>query len=289
MSDEDLSEVLAAIGGDDPSPDFVSSLRTQLDAELTNDHRSPGDVQDVTLVEAPLYQEQQQMNKKRWIGGLAAAAAVVVIVGAIVIANDDDDDGTVVGASRGPLTVIDDYFATYNDGDTDAVLAIAAPDVIVTVTYGVVEPQEDWDQLLAWNNAQGEILTEHTCILTDDQPVVGAAFSCEFDTLDAVILAVDGIPIPTQTLFTVSDGAITKINHDYESPTDFGTAGGPFNLWMEQNHPDVEGAGFGQWTSRAEAVEYGQLRAHWAQEWAIYREANDCTTPPGRGSHCPPE
>jgi len=61
----------------------------------------------------------------------------------------------------------------------------------------------------------------------DDQPVVGAAFSCEYDTLDALILAVDGVPVPTLALFTVSDVAITEIHHGY-GQTDFATAGGPF-------------------------------------------------------------
>ncbi|MGI9623400.1 MAG: hypothetical protein ACR2PK_11235 [Acidimicrobiales bacterium] len=39
--------------------------------------------------------------------------------------------------------------------------------------------------------------------------------------------------------------------------------------------PSREGAGFGEWTSRAEAVEHGQLRVLWAHQWAIYLDVND--------------
>jgi len=55
---------------------------------------------------------------------------------------------------------------------------------------------------------------------------------------------------------------------------------------MDPNHPDVEGAGVAEWTSRAEAVEHGQLRAHWAREYDTFLEANDCTSP---YSPCPPD
>jgi hypothetical protein len=35
-------------------------------------------------------------------------------------------------------------------------------------------------------------------------------------------------------------------------------------------------AGFGSWTSIKEAVAFGELRAAYAAEWAVYLDENNC-------------
>ncbi len=103
--------------------------------------------------------------------------------------------------------------------------------------------------------------------LGPEQPAEGATLFCTYETLDAVVVAVDGEPIPTSTYFTVVDDELSVIDQRYGLP-DFATLGTPFTRWMEENHPEVTGALFHGWTTREEAVEHGRLRAEWAQAWA---------------------
>lgn len=247
----------------------------------------------------------ERPHQRRWVWpALAAAITLAVVAAGLVIINSDDttpadtptptttqapttttpDTGDALPAA-GDMAVVDAFFGAYNDGDTDGVLATVAPDVLVTETYrrGLPspdgEPYTDWDQRLAWNHAQGEILTEPTCRLADDQPPAGATLDCAYTTLDVVVQAVSGTPIPTQAWFTVADGVITEIHQGYGKP-DFASLGGPFADWMEETHPEITGAGFSDWKSLDEAVEHGRIRVQWAQEWARFLEDVGCSDRP---------
>lgn len=180
--------------------------------------------------------------------------------------------------------VIDAYFVAYNDGDTDAVLSILAPNPIYDETYDGGRPdpnggepidRAELEAVLAWNHAQGEILTDPDCRLADEQSREGTTLECTYSTLDAVVQAVDGRPIPTRSLFTIRGGAITELRFGYGFP-DFATLGRPFNQWLERHHPDVEGADCCAGDTRAESIQRGALRAEWAREWNRYLEQNGC-------------
>ncbi len=190
----------------------------------------------------------------------------------------------IAGPRPEDVAVIEAYFAAYNDGDTDAVLALLASPAIYTETYGGLRPDPtDGEPIdaaeiglqLAWNHAQGEILTEADCRPADEQPGAGVTLDCSYTTLDAVVQAVDGAPIPTRTLVTIVDGTITELHHGYGSP-DFGTLGRPFQNWLDREHPDIEGAGCCIGDTRDESVQRGLLRAEWAREWNSYLEENGC-------------
>ena len=110
MREEDLDRLLGDVHGDDPSPQFVTSLRARLDEELTKgppladpptDH-PPGDddLSDVRPITPPPSGEERSGSAKWWIrGGLAVAAAALVVVGIVVA--DDGEDATRLATEGG--------------------------------------------------------------------------------------------------------------------------------------------------------------------------------------------
>lgn len=110
----------------------------------------------------------------------------------------------------------------------------------------------------------------------DDQPDNGSALSCGHDTLNAVTQAVDATPVPTTTIFTITDNVITEMDLVYGSP-DFLHAGEPFSRWLDAHHPNTPEAQVFTWTSVDEAAAFGAALAEYAALWADYLDANGCT------------
>lgn len=242
-------------------------------------------------------------DRRRWV--LVAAAAVILAVGLVVglavIGDDTAPSDTPTSAppvSAPPTTpasddndrppspvdaaVVEEYFGAYNADDTDRVLAMLAPDAVVSETYGGMRPDPDNDPMsaadfepsIAWNHAQGEELTEPDCHVAEEQPVTGVRLDCTYTTRDALVQALDATAVPTRTLITIVDGQITELHHSYGSP-DFAFYGQQFDAWMEENHPDVDGALCCAGDTRDESVARGELRAQWAQQWASALAAAD--------------
>ncbi|MFW2336270.1 hypothetical protein [Ilumatobacter sp.] len=273
----------------------------------------------MTIVDPTPTRTTDQPPRRRWplIAVAASVVALVVASIALVVATRDDaavvdepaptvpptpSDATTPEAAEPPTTVaapdpaaaratVDEFFQAYNSGATDDVLAMVTTDAVVTEQYGTGRPDpadEGWtrDDLVngfAWNHAQGEIWTDPQCTLAGQQLPAGATLSCQWDTLDAVIQAVDGEPIPTNALIVVSDGMIVELHRAFTRP-DFATLGTPFRLWMESSHPDVEGADCCSGDTREDSERRGALRAEWAQEWDAWLdvwgcESTSCTIP----------
>ena len=105
------------------------------------------------------------------------------------------------------FTATDAYFEAYNKGDADAALALLTTDA--TLTWDFIGFFEEFDLggrelRLAWETAQGTVLTSPSCSLTDDQPVEGTTLTCAYDTLDAPTQAVDALPVPTTSSLAVT-------------------------------------------------------------------------------------
>ena len=237
-------------------------------------------------------------GRRRWLlPAISAAVIVIVVMLGLVVVNDDDPTPADTPVPAPTTTALEQavespssadtvaaYFATFNSADTDALLAMLAPDVIVTVTYQVSVPDlggepiptSELELQLTWNHAAGVALTEPECHVSSEQPSVGTTLLCTYTTLDEIIQAVDGEPVPTRSWFTIVDETITKIHHDYGTP-DFATLGRRFSFWMEHDNPEIEGADCCEGETREESVTRGELRAEWAQKWARHLEQNDCS------------
>jgi len=140
MRDDDLAARLAAIKGDDPSPDFASSLREQLQAELSEESLGDGSITQLMIVDGQRARGEQPVTKRTWISGAVAAAAVLAVVGGLVIANNDDDETGVAATATevaevveaDPAQVIELLAAVYNADDIDAVMELFSDESVLT-------------------------------------------------------------------------------------------------------------------------------------------------------------
>ncbi len=222
-------------------------------------------------------------NRRRALLMAAGAFAVTILVVAGVALLSSDDEPVPFGAESS-LVVADDYFAAFNAGDSEAVMALFTPDATFALQFTgdrTAEPmlRADWEERLVWNAAQGTIMTTHDCAVTNEAP--GAVtVECEQGTHDAPAQAVDAVAVPNTTTMKITPDGIGEFHELYGRP-DFGFVGEPFDAWMTENHPDdVLAAGFGNWSSLEEANEHGRIRAQYADEWAADLEATGCTFSP---------
>lgn len=223
----------------------------------------------------------------------------LLFAGMLVLASCGDDEPSTNGAEGAdPEAVVGAYFEAFNAGDADAVLSLMSTDATVASGFGsgpvdFVEEADggEWEKSLAWATAQGTVLTAPSCTVADDQPADGMTFSCDYETLDAPTQAVDALPIPTTTSFTITSLRISDIQQTFNpsnTGVDFLHVGRPFHGWLAANHPDLtclavseRSASCDNWagsfTSVEKATEQGQLVPQYAQEWAAYLEENGCT------------
>jgi len=236
-------------------------------------------------------------NRRRASLIAAGAFAVTILVVAGVALLSSDDEPVPFGAESS-LAVADDYFAAFNAGDSEAVMALFTPDATFAskFTGDPAEPmlRASWEERLVWNAAQGTIMTTHDCAVTDEAP--GAVtVECDHGTHDAPAQAVDEVtqlrrsgiavvPLPVRQSFAVPTTTTMKIWPDgigefqelYDQP-DFNFVGDFFDAWMTENNPDdALAAGIGNWSSLEEANEHGRIRAQYADEWSADLQAAHC-------------
>lgn len=216
------------------------------------------------------------------VGGaawLARAGPQFDVVDQPVTTNLTPDQTTsvpVFGAADA-LAVADAYFTAYNEGDVEAVKRLFATDAEFATNLG---PQDraEWEQVLAWNAAQGTVLARRDCRVDDEDSGISVALYCPHDNLDAVVQAVGADPVPINLTLIVTPDGIEEWTFLFGDP-DFNVVGRPFAVWLANNHPDVVEAGtvgFGNWASTDEAEQNGMLTAEYAAEWAAYLIENDC-------------
>ncbi len=252
-----------------------------------------------------------QPPRRRWPLIAVAASVVAIVVASIALVVATRDDTTVVdepnptvpptspgatvpeavetlpttAATPDPAAaqaVVDEFFSAYNAGDTDHVLELLVPDVVLTETYGVgapapdsePEPLSDWARTTAWRNG-GWTVVESTCVVAAERRDDGTTISCAYDTVTTLMAAVEADPTPTNALITVVDGAITEFHVAYGIPL-FDSVSTPFVGWMNQYRPDATGWSLGDHATREEARRDGQTRAQYASEWSIWLDTWDC-------------
>jgi hypothetical protein len=181
----------------------------------------------------------------------------------------------VFGAAEA-LAVADAYFTAYNEGDVEAVKRLFATDAEFATNLGP-EDRAEWEQVLAWNAAQGTVLTRRDCRVDDEDSGISVTLYCPHDNLDALVQAVGADPVPINLTLIVTPSGVEKWTFLF-GPPDFNVVGRPFGRWMANNHPDEAATvGFGNWASIEEAEQNGILTAQYAAAWAAYLTENDCT------------
>ena len=149
--------------------------------------------------------------------------------------------------------------------------------------------------------------------MTGDESAEGTEVSCQYEILTAPTQAVDALPVPITTTFTISPlgisgivesmavgswgdlpGGLDPLRLDLDGgEVGFDHVAEPFLKWLAANRPDVtclaqtlERGWCGAWPS-PENVEgpfqnveewtgVGHLISQYAQEWAAYLQENNC-------------
>jgi hypothetical protein len=174
------------------------------------------------------------------------------------------------------LAVKDSFFIAFNSGDAEAVMAVFTADARLVGNFGVAD-RDAFEELLVWDIAQGTRYTPSNCIPTQGPSAGLVTVTCPFKTHDSLMLAVGAPPVPFTMRMEIGEEGAVSYTTSFTDPK-FTTVSIPFEKWMNEHHPnETAAASFGTWTSTEEAETNGNIRAHYATEWAGYLEANSCT------------
>jgi hypothetical protein len=247
--------------------------------------------------QSPPTQPPTKRNPKRarlLIG--AAAIGLVLIVGAVVLlSNSGESELPPAAAPSTTVTpdvavesiptpseadaVANAWYDAFNAGDIDAVMALFAPDPILSSNFGGFTTLEEERLNNIWNAAQGTSLDTDGCVPAGEG-TQRRHVRCVGTHHDALVHAVDATPVPAIVTMTIGPDGIVALVYTYGSPdfkTDFNQVGDPFDMWMAVHHPEVEDLSFGSFETAKEAEMSGMLTAQYAAEWATYLETNGCT------------
>lgn len=219
--------------------------------------------------------------KRSHTGLLVAAGAfvIVLIVGAVaLLANSRGSDPTAMGSAVEPaeaLAMSDAYFDRYNEGDAEGVMELFTPDATFSGSILRATPRAYFEEILVWNTAQGTKLTSEGCTTRQAEDFVRVL--CDGATHDMPTQAVNGSPVRTLITLIVAPGGIRQHTYTYGTPN-FHHVGDPFEDWMLSHNPDsAQKVEFGAWKDAEEAGVFGLLVANYAEAWADYLKANNCT------------
>jgi basic membrane lipoprotein Med (substrate-binding protein (PBP1-ABC) superfamily)/DNA-binding SARP family transcriptional activator len=178
--------------------------------------------------------------------------------------------------SRAALDVVSRYLTALQERDLDTAQALVAPFVSFEV-FGNAQTIDFLTQINEFDAGQRFEFRILDC--TARLPKQGLVVMCNGEGRDALAQAVGAPAASDKTLFTVTDGRITRFSLD--SDFDFRPVDAyeqRFFTWLRETHPDedVERAmccGRNVETARQD----GELRRRYAAEWAAYLEAEGCT------------
>lgn len=286
---DDFGRLVAAIEGEDPSPDFVSSLRAELEAELA-DQGSDDLPDDIVVVDLDpkdaTPQTGRQTMERKWlvVGGAAAAVILLIaVVAGIALASGGEDDNEVavaVGADGTELT--DQYFEAFAAGDVETAVGFLLPGATIEQTW-IDEPGDSTGvptestakgflAVQTWLVAQGTEFSSPTCVVTDEG-ADSTTVSCEWEVYDGIAQAIDAGPLPVVSTIVVTEDGISALYRDHGPPA-YTRVWDPFEEWMDESHPEVD------WFFDEESIEVsrqnGTTAAEYAAEWAALLEANGC-------------
>ena len=177
------------------------------------------------------------------------------------------------------LAVVEAFLAAFNAGDADVEIGLFIPEASISDNFGNDWVVAGWEMALAWDIAQGTILTPADCTVADVSSPDGVTVTCESGTFNAPAQAIGAVPVPTTLTFLVGSEGIRELEFFYGEP-DFTIITAPLLRWVSRSYPeDIDKVGFGIWDSVEEAEQNGLLFAQYAEEWAAFLDASGCVYP----------
>lgn len=169
------------------------------------------------------------------------------------------------------LATVDEYFAAYDAGDIEGMMALLTPDARVGFA-GEDWGLQTWRHLHEWKAAEGTVMLPRDCASTQSDESDSVTVTCEYGQQEYLSQVVDASVVPHTATFVVGPAGITLLDQDF-GPPDFLTYGRPFSAWMDAHHPDdADAVGCCGWESVEDARGKGALLAEYADLWAAWLE-----------------
>ena len=252
---DDLGRLLAATQGDDPSTDFVSSLRTELDAELAEGRSGELADEDTSEVIVLDTEDRSDGEARRWRSRtwmLASAAALVVLVALIVglVASSGDDETSETATEGGaeqqepapadqpspsPEEVALAFMDALNTFDAEAASALIAEDAAFrTDRAGAIESAAEFPALYEWYRVTDSVWNVEAC--TGSEVDQGTLVVCTYVVENDIIRTVSGSgEISGAYELVIVDGQIVDYWHRWPSAACCWFA---FAQYVSDEHPE---------------------------------------------------
>lgn len=177
----------------------------------------------------------------------------------------------------GALGIVDGYFAAYDAGDIDGMIALLTPDARVGFAredWGA----ERWRNLHEWHDAQRTEMLPRKCKAAQVDDPGTVTVDCEYAQHPYLSRVVDGPAVPFTGRFVVTSDGIADISQRFGTP-DFNAIDRPFQAWLQAHHPDVLGeVRCCRWESVEDARKKGALVANYADRWAVWLDDHPTCT-----------
>jgi hypothetical protein len=175
------------------------------------------------------------------------------------------------GGEPNPLAAVEAYFETFNSGDVEATLDFFVDEGgdFIVMTDPADTPYansgyEDTTELIAWSVASDTILTDRECSSVDGSP---DRFECTFMIEDIHRSTTELPALGGSLVVTVENGRFVDFAETIVLSD--GTAFTDYLDWLAGAHPEQsEVAARLDWASVEEAVESGEARVRYVDEWS---------------------
>jgi hypothetical protein len=268
----------------EPRPEFVASLGRRLRAEATGEDDPSSDLTEAYVgdevmpeTEADHRADESRPAYRRQLGIAAAVLLVVAMGAAMFLATRDDDTEAPAGQTQAfsvdsAFEVTDAYFAAYNSGDADAVLALFTEEATFSDNLTGNPRENGWELDVVWRLAQGETVSSPDCTLVEQVPGLTVTITCVHETADAPIQETGSTAVQTTTTMILTPQGISGLSQRYQG-AHFAPTGNRFIAWMRANHPeDADAAYCCAGSTVEESIARGELRAEYAKRWAAHLE-----------------
>ena len=243
-------------------------------------------------------------TRRRWLPFTIFAAVVAIVVIVAVAVLDGTEESTPVETvdssenfdepvptetiPTGPefgaesaSAAIEEYFAAFEAGDVDTVIALFTPgtDPATTLCFKSCETLEaseslEWlEKLLTFKSAAGTVFIDPSCEPTSTS-AAEVSVRCDYVEHPGVARIIGGPTVPVVATFVISPDGIDAVNRN---PGASYVVDVPFDSWMIRNHlDDRAGIVCCYWESVEDARQGGLRAAQYAPEWAAFLEEHDC-------------
>lgn len=178
-------------------------------------------------------------------------------------------DTTAAPSDADALAAADAWFEAFGAGDLDAMVALLAPDA---------QPEgdrEQWMRVQTFKHAEGALPVDVSCEVQGREEVE-VKVRCEYGDHEYLARAVGEGPVPNVVTMRIGAQGITRLARGF-GPPDYNHVDSPFQLWMDEVHPDEINLECCDFDSVEHAHQVGLANRQYADEWAAFLDESGCS------------